>query len=381
MTPPAVDPSFYLDSARLASLKRQAAADDPKALRAAAQQFEALFTSMVLKSMQKANFKDPLFGSDQQSFYQDMYDQQLALEISKGPGLGLADMLVQQMRRNGAGDAGSGGSAASASGAGSGAGPVTDAAQAPLGNLRTATASPGNRGSGARAPARGSGSAAGELAVPSVTSAAARAAAASVYAKPGNGGLAAPPTVARVDMTAASAGSSCGATPDQQVAFARSLWPEAQRAAQQLGTSPVNLIAQAALETDWGRSLPRGAGGTSSNNLFGIKAGSGWSGAAVESGTREYRGGIESAARAQFRSYASTGQCFHDYVTLLQGNPRYAGALGTGSDAQAFASGLQQGGYATDPDYARKVGAVADTLTRTLKLASARPITPGSGAL
>ena len=99
MSLPVADPSLYLDSGGLASLKREAAAHDPKALRAAAQQFEALFTSMVLKSMQQASFKDPLFGSDQQSFYQDMYDQQLALQISKGPGLGLADMLVQQLRR------------------------------------------------------------------------------------------------------------------------------------------------------------------------------------------------------------------------------------------------------------------------------------------
>ncbi|HVS77780.1 MAG TPA: flagellar assembly peptidoglycan hydrolase FlgJ [Steroidobacteraceae bacterium] len=345
MSLPVADPSLYLDTGSLASLKREAAANDPKALRAAAQQFEALFTSMVLKSMQKANFKDPLFGSDQQSFYQDMYDEQLALQISKGPGLGLADMLVQQLRRGGLGEsaptsAGSPG-AGSASTATAGAG---TSAPAGTGDPKSAAVSP-KAGAAAAAPS-GSGSS-------SVSSSA--------------------------TASASGSGASCTATSEQQAAFARSLWPEAQQAARQLGVSPVSLIAQAALETDWGRSMPRGTSGASSNNLFGIKAGSGLDGDAVESATREYSNGVPSSVQAQFRSYGSTSQCFQDYVALLQGDPRYAAALGTGGDVRAFASGLQQGGYATDPDYARKLGAVAHTLDRTLKLSAAQPMTAGSG--
>ena len=98
---PAVDPSVLADTASLGTLQQAAAAHNPQALRQAAQQFESLFVGMMLKSAQQANFSDPLFGSDQASMYQDMYDDQIAAEISKGRGLGLADMLVQQLRRSG----------------------------------------------------------------------------------------------------------------------------------------------------------------------------------------------------------------------------------------------------------------------------------------
>ncbi|EQD43215.1 flagellar rod assembly protein/muramidase FlgJ, partial [mine drainage metagenome] len=89
---------------------------------------------------------------------------------------------------------------------------------------------------------------------------------------------------------------------------------------------------------------------------------------------------------AQFRAYGSCGQCLHDYATLLSGDPRYRAALGTGNDVGAFAAALQRGGYATDPNYARKLTAVADTLSRVLgaeplKLAAAAPIAAGSGTL
>ncbi len=177
----------------------------------------------------------------------------------------------------------------------------------------------------------------------------------------GASGAASPATAA----SSRAAASSCPSTAEQ-LQFAQSVWPQAQQAARQLGVSPVSLVAQAALETNWGRSMPRTAGGSSSNNLFGIKAGGAWSGDSVQSTTQEYDSGTASTVKAQFRSYSSPSQCFQDYVSLLQSNPRYAGALGTGANTQAFASALQSGGYATDPAYATKLGAVATTLTRTL---------------
>src|SRR5262245_2761163 len=89
--------SFYADPASLDGLKQGGAAQSPQALREAARQFESLFTTMMLKSMRSATEGDPLFGSDQADFYQDMFDQQLAVELGKGKGLGLADMLVRQL--------------------------------------------------------------------------------------------------------------------------------------------------------------------------------------------------------------------------------------------------------------------------------------------
>ena len=319
MTLPIVDSSTIADTANLTALQQAAAAHNPQALKEAARQFESLFTGMVLKSMREANFGDSLFGSDQEDMYQDMYDDQIASEISKGRGLGLADMLVQQLRRSGLPGTTQGTSGTSASSGSSG--------------------SSGSPGTPVAAPGAAAASAAGG----------------------GTSGAASSPAA----TTPSSTGSSCPSTA-QQLQFAQSLWPEAQQAARQLGVSPVSLVAQAALETNWGRSMPRTAGGSTSNNLFGIKAGTSWGGSSVRNTTQEYDSGTATAVKAQFRSYSSAGQCFQDYVSLLQSNPRYAGALGTGGDTHAFATGLQSGGYATDPAYASKLSAVAHTLTRTL---------------
>ena len=333
MTLPVVDPGLFADAQSLANLKREAAAHDPQALRVAAQQFESLFLDMMLKSAQAANFKDPLFGSSQERLYQDLYDQQLSTQMSETHTFGLAEMLVQQLRRQW-----TGGAATSASASASGTG-----AQERIGRTGGALSA---------------GSAAGARPTPAPVSAA----------------------------TAAGTGVNAS----QQTAFASALWPDAERAARQLGVSPVTLVAQAALETDWGRSMPRTARGTSSNNLFGLKASGGWSGPSARSDTQEYVHGAATVTQARFRAYGSCGQCFQDYTALLSSDPRYAAALGTGSDAGAFASALQQSGYATDPDYARKLTAVAATLSRTLtaegaagplKLAAAGPITAGSSAL
>src|ERR1700744_1245779 len=99
----------YTDFSGLQALKRAAAKNDPAAVRKVAQQFESMFTRMMLKSMRDAVGTDPIFGSDQEKMYQGMYDDQLALQMSKGKGLGLADMLVRQLQRMGvAGAAGAG---------------------------------------------------------------------------------------------------------------------------------------------------------------------------------------------------------------------------------------------------------------------------------
>ena len=153
----------------------------------------------------------------------------------------------------------------------------------------------------------------------------------------------------------------------------RELLPAAQEAGAQLGVDPHTLIAHAALETDWGRSMPSAQDGTPSFNLFGVKAGNAWTGQQVASDTTEYEAGKLVATRDNFRAYASPADSVRDYATLLSGNPRYSGALGTGTDAAAFAAALQQGGYATDPNYATKLAAVA----RTLKSAQYRSITSG----
>ena len=95
-------PGFYYDLQSLAPLK-QAATEDPKDLEnlhAVAEQFESMFLQMVLKSMRAATPSDNLFDSKQSLFYRDMFDQQLSVKMSQEGGLGLADLLVEQLSRN-----------------------------------------------------------------------------------------------------------------------------------------------------------------------------------------------------------------------------------------------------------------------------------------
>jgi flagellar protein FlgJ len=286
----------YTDFSGLQALKRAAAKNDPSAVRKVAQQFESMFTRMMLKSMRDAVGTDPIFGSDQEKMYQGMYDDQLALQMSKGRGLGLADMLVRQLQRLGV------------------------------------------PGAGAAAGSTGVNGTAAGLKMP--------------------GAGAAP--VAGKSLPAASATT--------QQNFIQGMWPQAQQAAQELGVDPTSLIAQSALETNWGRSLPHDGSGHSSNNLFGVKATDAWTGPSIPAATTEVSGNSVTSQIAPFRSYADATQSFQDYVSILRNNPRYAAALNTGSDARAFATGLQRGGYATDPDYVRKVSAIANNISGHLAM-------------
>jgi flagellar protein FlgJ len=314
----------YTDLSGLAALKRSAKTNDPEAIRAVAKQYESLFARMMIKSMRDAVGKDPIFGSDEESTYQEMYDDQLSLEMTKGHGLGLADMLVRQLQRlNGGGK--------------------TDATQ----SAGTAAAAQGGQTQALRK-----------------------------YQGP--------------DPQNNSSGRAVTpvASPEAQANFITDVWPAAQEAGQQLGVDPNNLIAQAALETNWGTRVPRDANGRSSNNLFGMKAAGQWSGASVTAATQEYQDGTAVNTTGQFRAYNSRTQSFRDYVSLLRSSPRYAAALNTGNDAHAFASALQRGGYATDPDYANKVTTLAAhvstrsaSLKQPLKSASALPLNPLTGIL
>jgi flagellar protein FlgJ len=135
----------------------------------------------------------------------------------------------------------------------------------------------------------------------------------------------------------------------------RALWPHAQRAAGELGVSPQALVAQAALETGWGRAVIQHNDGRSSHNLFGIKADARWGGEQVHVSSLEYVDGTVVRQRAAFRAYDSYADSFSDYVDFLKSNPRYGNALNHAHDPVAFTQALQRAGYATDPEYAQKI--------------------------
>jgi peptidoglycan hydrolase FlgJ len=268
---------------------------DPQTLRAVAQQFESLFIGMMLKSMREAKLGDGLFDSDQSRFYQDMFDQQLSVSLTQGRGLGIAELLIRSLSPAG-----------------------VPAALPPGAYGRTA-----RRATAAAPPA-----------VPGAGSDSAEARSAADAAPAGDGALA--------------------ASPEEFVAL---VMPSATAAGSALGVDPLALVAQAALESNWGRQVPGAAGG-SSYNLFGIKADPAWTGRRVLKDTVEYAGGVAERRREPFRAYDSLAHGFQDYVALLTSHDRYSGALQHGSDPEGFAAALQTAGYATDPAYSAKIAAV-----------------------
>jgi flagellar protein FlgJ len=141
-------------------------------------------------------------------------------------------------------------------------------------------------------------------------------------------------------------------TPHRFVAL---MLPLAKQAASFLGVSPLGIVAQAALETGWGQRLARLADGTPSFNLFGIKAGPSWQGRRVGADTLEFVGGAAEKRRESFRAYESVRASVEDYARLIHGSPRYQQALAVGADPCAYAAALGAAGYATDPDYAKKI--------------------------
>jgi peptidoglycan hydrolase FlgJ len=162
--------------------------------------------------------------------------------------------------------------------------------------------------------------------------------------------------------------------------FARDVWPHAKRAADQLNVAPEALLAQAALETGWGRYVMSSADGESSFNFFGVKAGQSWDGGTVSKPTIEYRDGAAARTTAKFRSYENVAATFDDYVDLINNSVRYDDVAGHGADTGGFATALQNSGYATDPKYADKIKSIlgSGTMQRALaglKSAHTQPIT------
>jgi flagellar protein FlgJ len=137
--------------------------------------------------------------------------------------------------------------------------------------------------------------------------------------------------------------------------FVSQLWPYAQQAAREIGVEPKVLLAQAALETGWGRFVINNAEGQSSFNLFNIKADKSWHGDKTIETTLEFDQGIGKKVQAGFRVYDSYQQSFQDYVQFIKGNPRYREALRQAGNPESYVNALQQAGYATDPEYAEKI--------------------------
>ncbi len=322
--------ALYSDFTGLARLKVQAREGQAAARSETAKQFESLFLGQMLKAMRAASGGQGILDSKQSLFYRDMQDQQLAAQMSKSGGIGLSTVIERQL--------------AGPAGVKAAAGQGTEAADG-------GTNPPGRQVADYRAAPLWSP-------VPNTS----------------------PPAQAYTGSEAGKAGEGrslpLGEGP---VAFMRELWPHAERAARALGVAPEALLAQAALETGWGRHVMRGADGASSHNLFGIKADPSWDGQLAHASTLEYKDGVAVKTRAAFRAYGSVAESFADYVAFLKANPRYQKALAAAQDPAAYVEELQRAGYATDPAYAAKLKRIMGSedlaqVREQLKGAVSRPI-------
>lgn len=282
----------YTDFSHLTSLKTAARLNSSAALDKVANQFESLFTQILLKRMREASFGGSILDSTQSEFFRDLYDKQLAIHLSDSSGLGFAEQLVRQL--------------SSKPGVSGVAKTLDDYRSNPFRSLIQSKISVG------------------------------------AFTNSVKNGI-------------PDQGDCCGSLFESKEQFVRALKPFATRAAKELGVHPGVLLAQAALESGWGKKAIRHTGGKDSHNLFGIKADSGWAGESAVVPTLEYESGIARRYQAKFRSYEGYAESFQDYVHFIQSNPRYREALRTAEDPRAYIESLQRAGYATDPNYAGKI--------------------------
>lgn len=296
--------AFDVKSAQ--DLRTQFSKNPQEGLKAAAQQFETLFLQMVMKSMRDTVPQDGLLNSDQSRFYTGMLDQQMAQNLStSGKGVGFARLIEQQLGRN----------------------------------------IPGAEG--ISAPAEAANAAGNPLPLAASDSR-------HLNYKTVLGSL---PTSAAYTASVGGAPAVNTEAPASAKEFVNRVWPHAVEVSRSTGIPPQFLVAHSALESGWGKSEIRQADGSSSHNLFGIKAGKNWTGATVEATTTEYINGHPQQVTERFRAYASYEESFHDYANLLRNNSRYSAVIGSQNGTE-FAKGLQQAGYATDPMYADKLSRI-----------------------
>lgn len=311
------------DPSGLRDLGRAAQSGGDEALEAVAREFEAMLIGQMLKQMREASLGDGLFDNEQSKMYLEMQDQEFAKAMSQGDGIGLREVLMQQLSQQSQPQA---------------AALHDPERQASLelpqrrGDLNFQRMSDQERELEPVVPMRPvRGDPDGD---------------ASEFRR--LGGQATPLAI--------------NWPPRDPSEFVATLEPLAREAAADLGVEPGILLAQSALETGWGRHVPSRENGQPSFNLFGIKADSRWNGDQVAVGTLEYRDGVAQREQARFRAYADPADSFADYVDFIRNNPRYHRALQAGDDVQ-YIRELQAAGYATDPAYADKVLRVRDQLS------------------
>jgi len=307
----------YTDLNSLQGINKLGRSDKNAALMKVAEQFESMFLNMMLSSMRKANAvfeEDSMLNSPESNFFRNMYDNQMAVSLADNGATGLADVIYRQLMDS--------------YGDGQQDRPELDFSKISDRRIHTSPAL--------------------QRAMDTVTQ---------VVADGGNNNAA-----SGKDTPAGTA--SGNGNKGQQFAsveeFVATLYPLAEKVAERIGVDPKAVVAQAALETGWGKYMITDEQGRNSFNFFGIKADSRWSGDSVTVITHEYRGGSAVKENAAFRSYASAEEGLNDYADFLSRSARYENAVGRNLGADQYGHELQQSGYATDPRYGEKIQRISE---------------------
>jgi peptidoglycan hydrolase FlgJ len=290
------------DPRGVASLRHTASTDPKAAVREAAKQFEGIFMQQLMKSMRDAQIGSGMLENSGTKLGTEMLDQQFATQMTGLRG-GLSEVIAKQLERQ------LGEPLANI---------AADAAKAAVERINSAR--------------------------PTDTKA--------VDAKAVDSKEAAPVSLGRLQGK------------ERQMSFLK-MHGDAAKAAEAATGIPANfMVAQAAHESGWGRHEIKHSDGSTSFNVFGIKAGPNWKGPVAEVTTTEYVNGQPHKVRAKFRAYGSYEEAFTDYAKMMKNNPRYAKVVDNSASAQGFAQGLQKAGYATDPAYADKLTRMINTTLR-----------------
>ena len=337
----------------LNAIREQARGSDSEgkkeALQEAAQQFEAIFMRMLLQSMRKAQDvleSDSPFNSESTKFYRDMHDQQMAVELSSNGTLGLSDLIVRQL---GGDDNFTPRSVLRSDG-------NLDDIKKSLKQSTLQNEIENAKGSNpfSHLPNTTSSLQNSDSINNTINSTINNINATKVSLE-----------ISNADQTETSVNFSSPSFSEPKD-FISALIDPAKSVEKEIGVPFQVIIAQAALETGWGQKIIKHENGSSSNNLFNIKADSRWDGDKVTKDTLEFEQGAMVKKSEPFRMYESLSDSVNDYIKFLSTSERYQEALQGSGNVEHFLQGLQKAGYATDPQYADKILGTLKTVTNLL---------------
>ncbi len=324
----------YTDLNSLQSINAIGREDKDQALRKVAEQFESMFVKMMMKSMRDANKvfqEDSIMHSPQEDFYQQMYDDQMSVNLTGKQGIGFADVIYRQLNQE-FGDVSKRGEVEWQ--------PLDDrrknfshAIDLNQTETKNTQLKPAKVNTGFEIDTSFVNRKVQKLETNTLST-----------------------EKALIEKVATEKKQEFE-TPEQ---FIQQLYPAAEKIAKSMGVNPKAIISQAALETGWGKFMIQSEDNQNSFNFFGIKADSRWDGDKVTVTTHEYRDGQRVTEKADFRSYPNIEAGLKDYSKFLQVD-RYEKAIAAGKNVEEYAKELQQAGYATDPKYAQKIARIANS--------------------